>query len=344
MPVSAIPQNVSGLPFDDIRTLIGQLPPGDTHALEIVTNRNKVLDKPVGSLGKLEEICEWLALWSGKSPQVIRPLVAVFAGTHKIAGELDGDEASNATLVAVTSATAGGAAVNQACAVQDAGLKIFDLALQIPVGNICQEAALDERGCAATIAFGMEAVVGGTDLMVLCDTGKGNEVSSAALLAALWGGNAASWVTPGAGEDEGRLKRRHELVEQALFFHKGQLDDPLEALRRLGGREHAALVGAMLAARVQKVPVVLDGLASLAAASVIAAMQGDGVAHCMMADGPGAGAGSMAVEKLALEHVSQLGISSGDGTAGAIAIGIIRTAAQIHADMAAGEEYQGAPA
>src|SRR5690606_10760059 len=166
-----------------------------------------------------------------------------------------------------------GAAVNQLCAAGDLGLKIFDLALHMPVGDIAVEPALDERGCAATMAFGMEAVAGGIDLACLGGVGVGSSVSAAALMAAVFGGSGADWAKDEAGA---------AIVDRALALHGANLNDPLEALRRLGGREIAALAGAILAARTEKVPVVLDGYASLAAAAVLQAAEPSAAAHCLL--------------------------------------------------------------
>ncbi|TIV03492.1 MAG: nicotinate-nucleotide--dimethylbenzimidazole phosphoribosyltransferase, partial [Mesorhizobium sp.] len=165
-----------------------------------------------------------------------------------------------ATANAVELCAAGGAAVNQICISYDLGLKVFDLALHIPTADITEDAALDERGCAATMAFGMEAIAGGTDLLCLGDLGVGNSTVATALCAALFGGSSADWVGSGSGADASMRARKAEVVAAALAFHGTSLSDPLEALRRVGGREFAAIAGAILAARMQKVPVLLDGL------------------------------------------------------------------------------------
>jgi len=146
---------------------------------------------------------------------------------------------------------------------------VFDLALHIPTGDITDDDALDERGCAATMAFGMEAIAGGTDLLCLGDLGVGNSTVAAALLAALFGGRGADWVGPGSGADAAMQARKVDVVDAALAFHGASLKDPLEALRRVGGREFAAIAGAILAARMQKIPVLLDGFAATAAAAVL---------------------------------------------------------------------------
>ena len=155
---------------------------------------------------------------------------------------------------------AGGAPVNGACLAHDIGLKVFDLALHLPTGDITKEAALDERACAATMAFGMEAVAGGTDLLCVSGLGVGEETVAAAIL-------RRCMAVPGATGDADRegmrpLSSNGRGHRSGARAPKAHLNDPLEALRRLGGREFAAIAGAIIAARMERVPVVLDGPAA----------------------------------------------------------------------------------
>ena len=163
------------------------------------------------------------------------------------------------TAQMVENFAAGGAAINQICVAYDLGLKVFDLALEYPTGDITEEAALSERDCAATMAFGMEAIAGGTDLLCIGEMGIGNTTIAAAINLALYGGTAADWVGPGTGSEGEVLQRKIAAVEKAVALHRDHLSDPLEVLRRLGGREIAAMAGAILAARMQKIPVIIDG-------------------------------------------------------------------------------------
>ncbi|RUT83400.1 nicotinate-nucleotide--dimethylbenzimidazole phosphoribosyltransferase, partial [Mesorhizobium sp. USDA-HM6] len=152
-----------------------------------------------------------LAAWSGRAPPAVnRPLVAIFAGNHGAVRHAISPRPVSATADAVELCAAGGAAINQVCIANDLGLKVFDLALDIPTGDITEEAALDERGCAATMAFGMEAVAGGADLLCLGDLGVGNSTIAAALCAALFGGKGADWVGPGSGADVAMMARKAE--------------------------------------------------------------------------------------------------------------------------------------
>ena len=310
----------TGLPFDDFRTLLKTLPGPNEAARERAAARNLRLSAQGPALGRIGDIAEWLAAWTGRDPAVLRPLVALFAGTHGLAR---GGVAE--TQGAIEHAAAGGAAVNQICAAGDLGLKIFDLALHMPVGDITLEPALDERGCAATMAFGMEAVAGGIDLACLGGVGVGGTVSAAALMAALFDGNAGDWASTAEGA---------AIVDKALATHGANLKDPLEALRRLGGREIAALAGAILAARTEKAPVILDGYASLAAAAVLRAAEPSAIDHCLLGHVSTEPGMARAAARLGMVPLLDLSLGDGEGLGGALAAGIVKNAALVHSGMA----------
>lgn len=176
----------SALPFDDIRALFDALPGPDTHAAQMVDERDSQLTKPPGSLGKLEDIAQWLAAWTGRRPQITRPMVAIFAGNHGVTKQGVSPFPAEVTAQMVGNFTNGGAAINQICIANDLGLKVFDLALEIPTKDIAEEPAMDERTCAATMAFGMESIAGGTDLLCIGEMGIGNTTIASAIYFALF--------------------------------------------------------------------------------------------------------------------------------------------------------------
>ncbi|TGQ47802.1 nicotinate-nucleotide--dimethylbenzimidazole phosphoribosyltransferase [Mesorhizobium sp. M00.F.Ca.ET.216.01.1.1] len=326
----------SALPFDDFRHLLANLPPADTVAGARVRTLFDKADKPRRSLGRIEDIAAWLAAWSGRAPPLVnRPLVAIFAGNHGVSRHGISPWPVAATANAVELCAAGGAAINQVCIANDLGLKVFDLALHIPTGDITEDAALDERGCAATMAFGMEAIAGGTDLLCLGDLGVGNSTVAAALCAALLGGSGADWVGPGSGADAAMLARKTEVVDAALALHGTNLKDPFEALRRVGGREFAAIAGAILAARMQKVPVLLDGFVATAAGAVLHAANPTALDHCLLAGLSPEPGHARAIEQLGLHPLLDLGVSHGEGVGAALAAGLVKAAAITSSGMAA---------
>ncbi len=329
-----IPQ-ATGLPFDDIRALIAAMPEGDSEAAAKVRARDATLTKPPGSLGRLETIAEWLATWQGRAPPAVnRPLVAVFAGNHGVAAQGVSAYPAAVTRQMVDNFAAGGAAINQICRTYDLGLKVFDLALDLPTGDITREAALDEVTCAGTVAYGMEAIAGGVDLLAIGEMGIGNTTVAAAIFRALFGGEAADWVGPGTGVDTAGLERKRDAVEQAIACHARHLDDPLEVLRRLGGREIAAMTGAILAARMSRVPVIVDGYVAAAAAAVLFALDAKGLDHCLFGHVSAEPGHLRALKRMDKTPLLDLGMRLGEGTGAALAAGIVKAAAALHAGMA----------
>ena len=325
----------TGLPFDDVRRLFSMLPDADEAAIDAVRRRNAELTKPPGSLGRLEEIAAWVAGWQGKArPSVMRPLVCVFAGNHGVVRHGVSPYPQSVTRQMLENFAAGGAAINQICATYELGFKVFDLALDLPTGDIATEAAFDEKACVATMAFGMEAIAGGTDLLCLGEMGIGNTTIAAAIYAALYGGPATHWVGRGTGLDDAGLARKAAVVEQALATHAGHLRDPLEVLRRLGGREVAAIAGAILAARLERIPVILDGYVVTAAAAILHALDPRSIAHCLAGHRSAEGAHGEVLERLGLTPVLDLGMRLGEATGAALAAGIVKAAVACHNDMA----------
>ncbi len=323
------------LPFDDIRALVAAMPGPDEAAIAAVRARDAVLTKPPGSLGRLETIAEWLAAWQGRSPpKVERPLVAVFAGNHGVVAKGVSAFPASVTQQMVANFAGGGAAINQICATFELGLKVFDLALDVPTGDITEGAALEEAACAATMAFGMEAIAGGVDLLALGEMGIGNTTIAAAIYTALYGGPASRWTGRGTGLDDEGLARKGAAIEAAMVRHRGHLADPLEVLRRVGGREVAAIAGAILAARTQRIPVILDGYVVTAAAAVLHALDRRALDHCIAGHRSAEGAHAQVLERLGLSPLLDLDMRLGEASGAALAAGLVKAAARCHSGMA----------
>jgi nicotinate-nucleotide--dimethylbenzimidazole phosphoribosyltransferase len=326
-------------PFDDVRRLIAMMQGPNEAAVAAVRERDRDLTKPAGSLGRLEWLVEWLAAWQGKAaPTVERPLVCLFAGSHGVAARGVSAYPAEVNRQMLENFAAGGAAINQICATFDLGFKVFDLALDMPTADIAEDAAMDERACVATMAFGMEAIAGGTDILAVGEMGIGNTTVAAAIYAALFGGEPGRWVGRGTGVDEAGLARKVAAVEAALARHAGRLDDPLEVLRRLGGRDVAAIAGAILAARLQRIPVVLDGYVATAAAAVLHALEPSAIDHCVAGHLSAEGAHREALERIGKVPLLALGMRLGEATGAALALGLIRAAAACHRGMATFEQ------
>jgi nicotinate-nucleotide--dimethylbenzimidazole phosphoribosyltransferase len=276
--------SVSCLPFDDIRELMAQLPPADDTAGRIARERATAISAAFCTVDEDNAgTAEWLARWSGKSPKVSRPVLALFAGTHKVCEHYGGAGKAapgEPALSVVTRLAAGGSPANQVCASADIGLKAFDLALQYPVEDITFGEAMDEKGSAATIGFGMEAIAGGVDILGLSAFGQGSEIASAVILTILLGGEPDDWLVMPAGSGEAARNVALDTASKAVTLHQSARGNPLELLRRAGGREFSAIAGAILSARTQHVPVVTGGMTALAVLCLLEAQQAGAGEHC----------------------------------------------------------------
>ena len=325
----------SGLPFDDIRRLLPLMPEASAGAASSVSARQAELTKPQGSLGRLEEIAEFIAAWQGKPrPSMERPVVVVFAANHGVAAKGVSAFPASVTRAMLENFAAGGAAINQICAAYGLGLKVFELALDIPTDDITEGPAMDEAAAAATFAYGMEAIAGGIDLLCLGEMGIGNTTVAAAIYYGLYGGDASHWVGQGTGIDAEGLGRKIAAVEAAVALHKDHLGDPLELMRRLGGREIAAMAGAILAARMERIPVILDGYVVTAAAAILHALDPAALDHCLAGHVSAEGAHAEVLKRLGKKPLLDLGLRLGEGSGAALAAGLVKAALACHADMA----------
>jgi len=288
-------------PFDDIRQLAADAPASPWIASAFAGDR-------------LAEVSAWLTAWTGKTPPaVLRPVVALYAGARQGVGP------RHYARERLETVAAGGANVCRLAGVQGAGLEAFDLAVDRPTPDPATQAAMSEKECAATMAFGMEALAKQPDLLIpgviAAEAGR----SAAALALALFGGEASDW------------SEAPEPVAAAVARAAGEddLSDPLVALRQLGGRETAALVGAILAARVQKIPVLLDGYAACAAAAVLHALDPALIAHCLAAHLGTAKGHARLLERLGKRPLVALDVAEEEGVGGATALALVRLACEV---------------
>ena len=321
--------------LDEIRALLAHLPGPDLEAGTAAAAHQALLTKPAGSLGRIEELAIWLATWQARHPpRLDHPRTLVFAGNHGVA--VRGVSAYPAAVTAqmVQNFISGGAAVNQLCRVFDAGLKVYEMNLDMPTGDIVIEPAMSEEECAKAMAYGMMAVEPGIDALALGEMGIGNTTAAAALCAGLFGGAAELWTGPGTGVTGRALETKRAAVAEAVARHRNAARDAFELLRRLGGLELAAITGAVMAARLGRVPVVLDGFASTAAAAVLFAADPHALDHCIV--------GHVSAEpghRRLLDHIGQrplfdLGMRLGEGSGATLAFAVLKAAIACHTGMA----------
>lgn len=318
-----------------IRDLCCNLPAGDRTAAEAASARQAVLTKPPGSLGRLEDLVAFFACWQGRAvPRLETVSVLIFAGSHGIANQGVSAFPAEVTAQMVANFEAGGAAINQLASHAGAALKVVALDVERPTLDFTTAPAMDESDLLAVINAGAKAVPETADLICVGEMGIGNTTAAAALAAALFGGSGKDWVGRGTGVDDQGLARKAAVVDAALARHGTGIADPLSALQCVGGRELAAIFGATLAARRLKIPVLLDGFVATAAASVLARLAADGLAHALAGHVSAEAQHRRLLDLLGLDPLLDLGMRLGEGSGACLAVNIVRGAIACHAGMA----------
>lgn len=338
------PPTIQGL--DDMIEALKTLPGPDAEAAEAWAAREQRLTKPPGSLGRLEEICLWLCEWQGRHPPSLGAArVQVFAANHGIAAKGVSAYPAGVTGQMVANFEAGGGAINQLCQAFGVGFAVDALALDRPTEDFTQAPAMTEAECVDSFVFGMGAVTDGIDVLCLGEMGIGNTTSAAALALALYGGaggDAADWTGAGTGVSGKTLANKTKIVNEAVQFHRsrpgGPLGVPVQALCCLGGREMAAIAGAVLAARYRQVPVLLDGYVATTAAAVLDAQHPGALDHCQVGHVSGEPGHRRLLEKLGKTALLDLNMRLGEATGAVLAVGILRAAVACHTGMATFEE------
>ncbi|MCZ4280959.1 nicotinate-nucleotide--dimethylbenzimidazole phosphoribosyltransferase [Kiloniella laminariae] len=322
--------------LDEIHVLLKELPGPDRAAAAKAEERQSQLTKPLGALGRLEELAIWLASWQGRAkPQIERPFTAVFAGNHGIAAKGVSAYPTEVTKQMVANFIHGGAAVNQLCGLADSDLRVYELSLDEPTADFSEAPAMPEDDFIRAMAYGMMAVEEGIDVLALGEMGIGNTTSAAAICTALYGGDAGDWVGRGTGVDDATLKLKKDLVNQAMELHQADFaKDPLQILRCVGGLELAAIAGAVIAARLARTPVLLDGYTCTAAAAVLHAIDPRLLDHCVVAHQSVEPGHVALMEKIGKQPLVNFNMRLGEGSGAVLAILLLKAACACHNGMA----------
>jgi nicotinate-nucleotide--dimethylbenzimidazole phosphoribosyltransferase len=321
--------------LDEVRALLSEFPAADLEAASRTATREAMLTKPAGALGRLEEITGWLASWQSRQPpRIERPRACVFAGNHGVAARGVSAFPASVTAQMVQNFVAGGAAINQLCKAADAELRVYEMALDRPTADFTVEPAMSEEDCAKAMAYGMMAVEPGIDLLCLGEMGIANTTSAAALAQALFGGSAADWTGPGTGVAGAALQRKTEVVAAGVALHRPAARDSFDILRRLGGQELAAICGAVMAARLARTPVLLDGFACTAAAAVLYAADMHALDHCLVAHVSAEPGHRRLLQAIGKSALFDFGMRLGEASGAALAIPILKAAIACHTGMA----------
>ena len=320
--------------LNEFVAIIEAFPSSDQSAEAGAKARNDVLTKPPGALGKLEDLAIWYAGWRGQAaPTLENPQVIVFAGNHGVTAQGVSAFPAEVTAQMVYNFEAGGAAINQLSKAFGAKMSVHAIDLDTPTADFTTAAAMNEADLLAALKIGWESVDQNADLLVCVEMGIGNTTSAAGIASALYGGSGDDWVGRGTGVDDDGLKRKASVVDRGVALHKGA-KTPLETLQCLGGRELAAIVGAIARARVESIPVILDGFICTAAASVLEKTKAGALDHCVAGHVSAEQAHKRLLDHLGKAPLLSLGLRLGEGSGAALAIGVLKGAIACHSGMA----------
>ena len=258
----------------------------------------------------------------------------MFAGNHGVTKQGVSAYPAEVTVQMVANFSAGGAAINQLARAAGAALRVIPLALDEPTADFTEQPAMSESEFLSAVSAGYRAVSADCDLICLGEMGIGNTTAAAAIAAALFGGGGTRWAGRGTGVDEAGLERKRSVIDSALARHRGALHEPLRAAAALGGRELAAILGAVLAARRLRVPVLLDGFVCTAAVAPLAKLRADALAHALAAHVSAEAGHRTLLDELTLKPLLDLDLRLGEASGAALALNILRAALACHTGMA----------
>ncbi len=320
--------------LSEFRAILAAQADIDTEAFAAAADHNGQLTKPPGALGRLEDLALWYRGWRGGARvEISTPQVIVFAGNHGVAARGVSAFPAEVTEQMVLNFQHGGAAINQIARANGATLNVVALDLDTPTQDFTAFAAMSEDDLIVALTAGWNEVDPVADLLVVGEMGIANTTSAAALACALLGGDADDWTGRGTGVDDAGLALKTQVVAEGVALHAGQ-GDGLETLRRLGGRELAGMVGAMVRARSLRIPVILDGFICSAAALCLAKTQEGALDHTVAGHQSAEGGHSDLLKALGKEPLLQLNLRLGEASGGALAIGVLKSAMACHAGMA----------
>lgn len=318
----------------EFRALLSAAPSLDTEAKAGAEERNGQLTKPPGALGRLEDLAIWYASWrANPRPSIENPQVIIFAGNHGVCARGVSAFPPEVTVQMVANFEHGGAAINQLSKAFGADMSVVSLSLDTPTADFTTAPAMSEDEVVDALVAGWTAVKDTSDLLVVGEMGIGNTTAAAAVAAALFGGDAADWTGRGTGVDDEGLNRKTAAVADGLALHADVIADPLEALRCLGGRELAAMAGAIARARNLRIPVILDGFICTASAAALECAVAGSLDHTVAGHVSAEGAHAKLLAHLNKAPLLNLGLRLGEGSGAALAIGVLKGAIACHSGM-----------
>jgi nicotinate-nucleotide--dimethylbenzimidazole phosphoribosyltransferase len=326
--------------FKQLRAACLDLPESDQAAADAAAARENQLTKPPGSLGRLEELSCWLAAWQGRDPPSLDKCeILVFASNHGVAAQGVSAYPPEVTAQMVANFVAGGAAINQLARTNGANLRVTSLELDRPTADFTEAPAMSEEEFLGAVGTGYDKVSENADLVILGEMGISNTTAAAAVSGALFGGGAR-FASTGTGVGKDGFGRKRAVIQQALLCHSDVLGDPLRAAAAVGGRELAAIMGACLAARHKRIPVLIDGMVSSAAVAPLKVLRADALDHTRVGHKSADAGHEFLLQELGMTPLLDLGMRLGEGTGASVALLVLRAALACHTGMATFDEAQ----
>lgn len=344
---------------DQPMTTFPVVDPPDAAAGDAALARQLILTKPPGALGRLEALSAWVASCQGRCPpsRFERARIVVFAGDHGVTAAGVSAFPAEVTAQMVGNFVAGGAAINVLAELAGATVRVVDIAVdtEAPLspdigahkvrrgsGNIAVTDALTPAEAVAAVEAGRavadQEVDSGADLLIAGDMGIGNTTAATTLIALLTDSEPVAIVGRGTGVDDEGWARKTAAIRDAMYRARGLTANPLGLLRVCGGADLAAMAGFCAQAAVRRTPVLLDGLV-VTAAALVADRMAPGARHWWQAGHRSTEpAHTVALQRLQLEPIIDLGMRLGEGTGAAVALPVLRAAVATLAEMATFDE------
>ena len=340
--------------MDKLNDIIDMIKPLDEGAMAEARARQDMLTKPQGSLGRLEELSIQIAGIQGKPvPRIKHKAIITMAGDHGVVAEKIGNWPQEVTAQMVYNFVGGGAAINVLARQTGARIVVVDMGVaselkpvpqllsrRVAAGtrNMTAGPAMTREQAVAAVETGIDIltdeVAKGLDIVGTGDMGIGNTTVSSAICAAITGRPVAEVTGRGTGIDDKQLAHKIEVIEKALAVNRPDTAKPLDVLAKVGGFEIGGLAGVMLAAAAHRIPVVIDGFISGAAALIATALS-PGLKDFLIAAHVSAESGHpFLLEHMGLKPLLNLEMRLGEGTGAALGIFVVEAASRILAEMA----------
>ena len=301
---------------------------------ELALERQSILTKPKGSLGRLEELACFMAMWQEtERPRSDKAQVLVFAGNHGACDQGINPFPQEITLQMVENFKQGGAAINQLALQNGAKLKVILLADGKQTSDFTKGPAMSQEECLDALNVGADSVDLSSDILLLGEMGIGNSTISAALCLASFGGQSKDWVGGGTGSDLKGIELKRKVIDLAHSVNAANLGSSFETLCALGGREQAAICGALVAARKHRIPVLLDGFIACSAVAPLSPHKGI-FDHVLVGHKSAELGHTLLLKNINKVPILDLEMCLGEGTGSAVALAVIKSAVACHNGMA----------